>query len=369
MSQSQNRRRSWIRALSLIGAVMGIGVALAAWKNHALRASDAPGASAEPVEAVSTAVAESHPHRSTVSAIGTVRALRSITLRNELPGSVRRVALTPGRIVEPGDVLVALDVSVETADLHARQAQLALAQTTLDRMLSLVARRAVSQEDVDRARAERDVAAAEIERIKATIERKTIRAPFRARVGLSDVHVGQYLSEGTDLTTLQSVEPSVHVDFAVSQSVAAQLRVGDSVLVDAMDSAGPEPARIEAIDALVDPSTRNAEVRARVRNERVAAPGASVRVTVPLGQPRPAVGIPVSALRRGPEGTHVWVIEADSAGKPRAHLRPVVAGDVLGDEVLILRGVAVGDTVAASGSFKLRDGALVASEVATAGDR
>jgi membrane fusion protein (multidrug efflux system) len=136
-----------------------------------------------------------------------------------------------------------------------------------------------------------------------------------------------------------------------------------------MDSAGPEPARIEAIDALVDPSTRNAEVRARVRNERVAAPGASVRVTVPLGQPRPAVGIPVSALRRGPEGTHVWVIEADSAGKPRAHLRPVVAGDVLGDEVLILRGVAVGDTVAASGSFKLRDGALVASQVATAEGR
>lgn len=369
MSQSQSRRRSWIRALSLIGAVLGTGIALTAWKNHALRASSAPGPGIEPAEAVSTAIAQSHPHRSTVSAIGTVRALRSITLRNELPGSVRRVALTPGRIVEPGDVLVALDVSVETADLHARQAQLALAQTTLDRMLSLVARRAVSQEDVDRARSERDVAAAEIERIKATIERKTIRAPFRARIGLSDVHVGQYLSEGTDLTTLQSVESSVHVDFAVSQSVASALAVGDTVQVEAMAGGEPASARIEAIDALVDQTTRNAEVRARVSHDRVAAPGASVRVTVPLGEPRPAVGIPASALRRGPEGTHVWVIEADSASKPRAHLRPVVAGDVLGDEVLILRGVDAGDTVAASGSFKLRDGALVASQVATAEGR
>lgn len=369
MSQSESRRSSWVRGLTLVGAVAATGLALAAWKSHALRASAAPAGAAEPVEAISTAVAQSHPHRSTISAIGTVRALRSVTLRNELAGSVRRVALTPGRIVEPGAVLVALDVSVETADLHAREAQLALAQTTLDRMLKLVARRAVSQEDVDRARSERDVAAAEIERIKATIERKTIRAPFRARVGLSDVHVGQYLSEGTELTTLQGVESSEHVDFAVSQSVAAQLRVGDSVFVDAMDSAEPEPARIEAIDALVDPSTRNAEVRARVRNDRVAAPGASVRVTVPVGQPKAAVGIPASALRHGPDGTHVWVIAADSAGKPRAHLRPVVAGDVLGDEVLILRGIAAGDTVAASGSFKLRDGALVASEVATAGDR
>lgn len=369
MSESENRRRPWVGALILVGFVVGIGLGLAAWKGKELRASAAPAEGPELAEAVTTVTAQAHPHRRTVTAIGTVRALRSVTLRNELAGSVRHVALTPGRIVEPGAVLVALDVSVEEADLRARRAQLALAQTTLDRMETLVARRAVSAEDVDRARAERDVAAAESQRIEAIIARKTIRAPFRARIGLSDVHRGQYLSEGTELTTLQGVDRAVHVDFAVSQEVAAQLGVGDTVFVDGMAGTSPAAARVQAIDALVDADTRNAEIRAQVRDDPGAAPGASVRVTVPLGKPTPAVGIPASALRRGPDGTHVWVIAPDEQGKPRAHLRPVEAGDVLGDEVLILSGVQAGEEVAAAGSFKLRDGALVAPSVAAVGAR
>ena len=65
---------------------------------------------------------------------------------------------------------------------------------------------------------------AQIARIKAVINRKMIRAPFRARIGISDVHPGQYLNEGTLLTTLQGVDDSAYVDFAVAQQVAAALR-------------------------------------------------------------------------------------------------------------------------------------------------
>ena len=87
--------------------------------------------------------------------------------------------------------------------------------------MKLSEQRAVSAEEVDSTRAARDVALAQIARIKATIDRKTIRAPFRARVGISDVHPGQYLSEGTYLTSLQGVDASAYVDFAVAQQVAA----------------------------------------------------------------------------------------------------------------------------------------------------
>jgi len=89
------------------------------------------------------------------------------------------------------------------------------------------------------------------------------------------------------------------------------------------------------------------------------APGASVRVRVPLGRPSRIVAIPVSALRKGPEGDHVFVIVADEQGKMRAHVRRVESGAILGDEVLIQSGLAVGDQVAASGSFKLRESVLV----------
>jgi len=351
--------KTLVRALILLAVVLAAGAGLAAWKNAALEASATPPAGAEPMEAVTAAVAQSREHRPTVTAIGTVLALRSVTLRNELPGTVRRVALTPGRIVASGEVLVALDVSVEQADLAAREAQLALAQTSLARLERLLERRAVSVEEVDRARAERDVAAAEIARIRAIIERKTIRAPFRAQVGLSDVHPGQYLSEGTTLTTLQGVGDGVYVDFPVAQAVAAQLRAGDSVRV-AVAGGAAAAARIAGVDARVDPTTRTALVRARLDADVPVAPGASVRVTVSVGAPEPAVAVPVSALRTGPGGDHVWVIAADPQGQPRAHLRQVRAGQALGDEVLLLEGVEAGEQVAASGSFKLREGVLVA---------
>jgi membrane fusion protein (multidrug efflux system) len=311
---------------------------------------------------VTAAVAEERAHVRTTTSIGTVLAMRSITLRNELPGTVREVGLEPGTVVEAGRVLVALDVSVEEAELHALQAEAELAGTLLGRLERALENRSASAADVDRARAQRDVALAKVERMKAVIERKTIRAPFRARVGLADVHPGQYLVEGTELTTLQGVDDAVHVDFSVAQDVAAGLRVGDEVTVHGAPDAPPVPAEVVALDARVDPLTRNAFVRARIPDggRGAPAPGSSVRVRVPTGGPLRAVAVPVSALRKGPAGDHVFVLEPGEDGGLRAHLRRVESGPALGDVVLIEHGLSAGEQVAVSGSFKLLEGVLVA---------
>jgi membrane fusion protein (multidrug efflux system) len=353
--------RGWIASIVLLGTiVLGAGM-LAAWKSATIREADAAAASQpEPMESVVAAVARSREHRQTTTSIGTVLALRSITLRNEVPGTVRHVTLTPGQIVDGGTVLVALDVSVEEAELKAQEAQSALAQTTLERLERLRQHSATSEEEVDQARAQRDVALAQIARTRAVIARKTIRAPFRARVGIADVHPGQYLNEGIQLTTLQGVADAAHVDFAVSQQVAAGLGEGQSVDVFA-NEAHPIKARIVAIDARVDPTTRNAMVRAKMAGgPNAPAPGASVRVLVPTGPSNNAVVVPASALRKGPGGDYVFVLVADQEGKTRAQLRPVQSGPMIGDDVVILQGLVSGEQVAASGSFKLREGVLVA---------
>jgi membrane fusion protein (multidrug efflux system) len=148
----------------------------------------------------------------------------------------------------------------------------------------------------------------------------------------------------------------------VAQRIAAGLRAGDEIAILAGGEAAPAVrARITAIDARVDPTTRNAMVRAEVKGSRnLPGPGASVRVKVPAGPPGEAVAIPVSSLRKDPSGDHVFVISADKTGKQRAHLRPVRSGEALGDTVLIEDGLQAGELVATSGSFKLRDGVLVA---------
>jgi membrane fusion protein (multidrug efflux system) len=354
------RRR--LASAFLILILVGTGLALGTWKYVSLQHAQAAAAGQpEPAESVVSAVVKTSPQHDATTTIGTVVALRSIRLRNELAGTVRRVSLEPGQVVEAGTVLVGLDVAVEQADLAAEQAQAQLAEVNLTRMERMAAQRAVSAMELDTAVAQRDVARAQVARTRAIIERKTIRAPFRARVGIADVHPGQYLNEGTELTTLQGVDKDAYVDFTVTQRVASSLHRGAHVEVFTTDGATPVEATILAIDARVDPGTRNATVRARIADAETVAPGASVRVRVPTGDARMATTVPVSALRKGPEGDHVFVLSRDEHGDTRAHVRQVRAGAVLGDDVVIESGLEAGERVAVSGSFKLREAALVAA--------
>ena len=341
-------RRGWIGSTVVVVAVLAIAGCLAAWKYSAIQeAARVAAAHPEQMEAITVVEPRQSDHRRQTTSIGTVLALRSVTLRNEVAGTVHEVKLTAGQVVEEGTLLVALDVSVEEAELRAQEAQAALAETVLARMQRASENQAVSELEVDRARAERDVAIAQISRIKAIIDRKTIRAPFRARVGLSDVHPGQYLQEGTMLTTLQSVDEAVHVDFTVVQQVAGMLREGMTVEVQTSSpDSEPMPAEVIAVDSRIDQLTRNAMVRARIDSGGGAIPmplpGASVRVRIPVGPVQQVVLIPASALRKGPGGDHVFVITAHDGEIERAHLRAVQSGPLLGDEVVVYSGLQPG---------------------------
>ncbi|MBH0177771.1 MAG: efflux RND transporter periplasmic adaptor subunit [Nitrospira sp.] len=272
-------RQSRLGSVLLVLFVLLIGLGLAAWKYESVQVEQAASShQPEPMESVTVAVARAIDHRQTTTSIGTVLALRSITLKNELAGTVRDVHLTPGQIVEAGTLLVALDVSVEEADLQAQEAQVTLAKTVLNRRQRLNQELATTQEEVDRARADLDVARAQIVRTKALIAKKTIRAPFRVRIGIADVHPGQYLDEGTLLTTLQGIGDAVHVDFSVAQQIAAGLRVGEIVEVFAAGDSPVVPAKIIALDSRVDPTTRNAMVRARIEETQyIPAPDPTPR--------------------------------------------------------------------------------------------
>lgn len=358
--------RGWIGAGVLLVCLAGIAFGLRQWKKNTIEAAIAASANQpEPMETITVAVSQPREYRPSTTSIGTVSAVRSITLKNEIAGTVKEAALTPGQIVEAGAVLIAMDVSVEQAELKAHEAQLVLAEAVLSRAQKARSTNSIPEEEVDRARGQRDVALAQIGRSKAVIARKTIRAPFKAKIGISDVHPGQYLAEGTQLTTLQGVDTTAHVDFAIPQMVASGLREGDTVEVFVGDKRTPVMAKIVAVDARVDSATRNAMIRARIESADGPGPGAAVRVRVSSGPSRTAIAVPASALRKGPGGDHVFVIAPGPDGKSRAKVRPVVAGTMLGDEILLIDGVKAGETIASSGSFKLRDGLLVVATTET----
>lgn len=350
-----------VASLLLLVAVVGGGALIYLWKSHAdAAAAQAAASQPPPMWAVESAEVHTEPFARSTTSIGTVRALQSITLRNELPGTVHKVSLQTGQVVEAGAVLVELDVAVEQAELQALEAESKLAASMLVRMEQALAKQGASAADVDRARAEHDKALANVERTKAVIERKRLRAPFRARVGFVDLHVGQYLDAGATVTTLQGTEDAVHIDYAVTQDIAAHLAVGSEVEI-VVTGQPPAKAKIVAMDARVDATTRNTSIRALLRGlSPMPQPGASVRVRTPTEAPVDVMVVPATSLRRGADGDHVFAIVKNEQGALVADLRRVHSGASLGDEVVIKDGLKVGDRVAAAGSFKLFPGALIA---------
>src|SRR5881409_1055691 len=183
-----------------------------------------------PPEAVTTIVASQEEWPSTLTAIGTVAAVRGVTVSADLPGVVDRIAFESGQSVREGDVLAVLDTRQERAQAAAAEAQRDLARVNFERMEGLLHERVVSRAEFDRATADQRQAEARVGEIRATIDRKTIRAPFSGILGIRHVNLGQYLSGGDALVTLQSLNP-IYVNFGVPQQAMAQMRTGRTVRV------------------------------------------------------------------------------------------------------------------------------------------
>ena len=317
-----------------------------------------------PPEAVTTVVAVEERWSSTLNAIGTVAAVRGVTVSADLPGVVDRIAFESGQSVHEGDVLAVLDTRQERAQLAAAEAQRDLARVNFERIQGLLDERVVSRAEFDQATANERQARARVGEISAGIDRKTIRAPFSGVLGIRRVNLGQYLSAGDPLVTLQSLNP-IYVNFGVPQQAMAELRGGRVVRVTSDDRAAAViEGRITAIDSVVDEATRNVQAQATVGNANAALrPGMFVQTEVVVGASTSVIALPASSISYAPYGNSVFVVSdlKDPSGKSYRGVRQqfVKLGPARGDQVAVVSGVKAGEEVVTSGVFKLRNGAAV----------
>src|SRR5262249_33915511 len=183
-----------------------------------------------PPEAVTTIVAAQDTWPSTLTAIGTAAAVHGVTVSADLPGVIERIAFESGQSVREGDVLAVLDTRQERAQLAAADAQRELAHLNFDRMQGLLNEKVISRAEFDRATADQRQAEARMGEINATIARKTVRAPFSGVLGIRRVNLGQYLSGGDPLVTLESLNP-IYVNFGVPQQSGGHMLSGRAVRV------------------------------------------------------------------------------------------------------------------------------------------
>jgi membrane fusion protein (multidrug efflux system) len=354
-------RRLIITGVALLVFMGALGLV----KYRQIRAAIEQGASFQPPpEAVTTIVTAADQWQASLGAIGTVAAVQGVVVSADLSGVVDSITFDSGQRVRAGQVLVRLDTSQEQAQLRAAEAQQRLTTLNLDRTRGLRQKGVTSQAEYDRSEAEAQQAEARVAEIRATIERKTIRAPFSGVLGIRQVNVGQYLNGGDPVVPLQALDP-VYVDFSVPQQAMGAARVGAEVHIVLEGVAGvAAKGKITAVDALVDPATRNVHVQATFRNrDATLLPGMFVDARVIVGASQPVLTLPASAIAYAPYGDSVFIVE-DVAGPNGARYRGVrqqfvKLGEVRGDQVAILDGIQPGEEIVTSGVFKLRAGAAV----------
>ena len=353
------------RLFAMLTVMIVLIGALGFVKFKQIQVAIAQGASFQPPpEAVTTIVAQQERWPSTLNAIGTLAPVQGVTVSADLPGTIDRVNFESGNQVRAGDILVQLDTRQERAQLAAAEAQRDLAQLNFERMQGLLKEKVISQAESDRATADIRQTEARVGEIRAAIDRKTIRAPFSGVAGLRQVNVGQYLSNGNPIVSLQALNP-IYVNFGVPQQVSSQMREGHVVHITTDEVAGVAfEGRITAIDNIVDQTTRNIQVQATLPNPGSRLhPGMFVQVEVALGPAREVVSLPASAISYAPYGDSVFVVTdlKDPHGQTYRGVRQqfVKVEGSRGDQVGIASGVKPGDEVVTSGAFKLRNAAAV----------
>lgn len=316
-----------------------------------------------PAQTVSTAVAERKPWQDQIQAVGSLKAANGADLALEVSGIVQKISFQSGDTVKEGQVLLQLASQEDAAKLVSLEATLENAITTLKRDQAQQAFNAVSQATVDTDRANVKNAQALVDQQKAVVDQKTLKAPFAGRLGIRSVDLGQFLTAGTTIVTLQSLDP-LYVDLYLPQQTIAQLKVGQEVSTSVDVYPGQVfKGEISAINPKVDTASRNVLVRATMKNpDGKLLPGMFARVAIAVGSQQELVTLPQTAIVYNPYGDSVFIVDSKASGEQANDVVRqafIKTGNVRGDNVAITEGIQPGEKVVIAGQLKLRNGTPV----------
>lgn len=314
-----------------------------------------------PPESVSTSLVERRLWQEKLQAVGSIEPIRGVRLDAEVPGIVTTINFQNGQSVDTGDVLVQLDTAPETALLNSNKANAELARIELERAQRLRNTNSVAQSQLDQAQATYDVAMAQVKNIEAIIEQKTIRAPFKGRVGIRQINLGQYLSAGAAIVTIQSYD-KVFVNFTLPQQKLCKIETGMGLLLKSDAYPGESFAgRLTAISPQIDPTTRTVELQGTLDNPNgYLKPGLFVNIEVIVSETNEVLIIPATAIVYAPYGNSIFKIkkqENEATGETITTVKQtfIRIGERRGDFVSVLEGLEEGEEVVSAGAFKLRN--------------
>lgn len=358
-------RKGTTRILSIILAVIIFGGAFFLYRSGMFSKEEpqpeqnvnaSPAANRErggpiPVEAI---IIESSNAEEVINVNGSTVPNEEVLVTSEVPGKVIKILFKEGTVVRKGASLVQLDI----AELKAQRDRLVVNQQLKrkisERLDGLYKREGVSLQELEIAKAEADQVDAELALISVQLEKRTVRAPFDGLLGLRQVSEGSYISPGTAIVNLVSVNP-INIEFSVPERYGRGITKGTRVdfLLDGANDA--LSAVVVAKESNVDATTRTLKLKAEAPNPNGRIlPGAFANVAVKLRNFEGAIMIPTQAILPELEGKKVLVYKDGKATSVT-----VETGIRREDFIQVTKGLSYGDTVITTGIMQIRPGAAV----------
>ncbi|HEX3917212.1 MAG TPA: efflux RND transporter periplasmic adaptor subunit [Caulobacteraceae bacterium] len=379
-------KRTWrtLVGIALVLAVaVGVALLLAQCANSGGGAGGAPGGAGGGrrggltiTVGVATATLGDVPI--TVTALGTVTPEQTVSVVSRVTGQLAQVRFTEGQLVNKGSVLAQIDPAPYQAALRQAQgtlahdqANLAGAEVDLKRYQTLLAQnsiaRQVEEDQAATVRQDQGVVLSDegnVATARLNLQWTTIVSPVTGRVGLRQIDAGNQVSANgsTPIAVVTQIDP-IDVIFAVPEdaipSIVKHPDFGAGLPVTAFDRTGGKTlatGSLATIDNIVDTTTGTVKGKARFANPGAALfPNQFVNITVLVDTLHKQVIVPSTAIRHGPNGDFVWVLQPDKTVKQRN----VTSGPGAGETTSITQGLAAGEIVITDGGDRLRDGAPV----------
>lgn len=381
------RRRSLGRTTIALIVVIAVAVAVAALLTFCSiqggaggarggRGGAAGGPNGRPAITVGVAKAALGDIPIQVTALGTVTPLATVSVNARVSGQLDRVGFREGQIVRKGQLLAQIDprpfqatLDEEIGTLNHDEANLAGAQRDLARYTTLHAQDSIAAQTYEDQVATVKQLISQVASDKALVEAARLNlefthvtAPISGRIGLRQVDVGNQITanQSTPFTVVTQMDP-ITVIYSVPEDEIGPIQQhgGAGLTTTAFDRAGGAvlaTGKLATLDNLIDTTTGTVKARSVFPNTGGKLfPNQFVNVTLLVDTLKNQVTVPTTAVRHGPQGDFVWVLQPDQT----VTARTVKVGPATSETVSIASGLNVGETVITDGGDRLKEGAKV----------
>ncbi|MFZ9610482.1 MAG: MdtA/MuxA family multidrug efflux RND transporter periplasmic adaptor subunit [Methylococcales bacterium] len=309
-----------------------------------------------------------------LNALGTITALRTVTVKSRVDGELIHVAFKEGSLVTAGDLLAEIDPRAFQVQLMQAEGQLRRDQALLkNAQLDLVRYKTLLEQDsiaaqqthTQQAVVEQHQGTVEIDRglvadAKLQLSYAKITAPITGRLGLRLVDQGNMVkaSDTNGLAVITQISPIAAI-FTLPEdnlpAVMQRFKSGETLSVEAYDRGGNNKiakGQLLAVDNQIDTTTGTVKLKAQFTNEdNVLFSNQFVNIKIKMDTLNSVTIIPTSAIQRGTIGSFVYVVKDDHTVK----LQTVSLGPIEGEKIAVIKGLNANELVVVDGADKLRD--------------